>query len=348
MRRCKNCDKSCFGRNHYCSKLCKNQANYNRRISTGRFVPKGCYGPFDRPCKNCGKSPISMRKFCSVECRELWHYGEKVGLKFIDCAGCGKRFLQNAPQQTHCNRKCYNKHFVTSCANCRVCGKTFNYSYTKQSGEFCSKSCAISARFADRRNLEELTLGVSYAVFVYKCDNCNVRITSDKFRMKRFCSEICAKSFYAETGAVIRRSRWSPKIYLCVNCHSPFATQYGRGVSKRNKFCSKKCCVDYHRRINRVKDRLLNKAKHRATYKKRLNAAFIEQIDPLMVLERDNWRCQICGCETPWHLRGSYDDAAPEIDHIVPLSKGGEHSYLNVQCACRRCNLLKGSDYKAA
>jgi 5-methylcytosine-specific restriction endonuclease McrA len=29
---------------------------------------------------------------------------------------------------------------------------------------------------------------------------------------------------------------------------------------------------------------------------------------------------------------------APTLDHIVPLSKGGSHTYDNLQCACFRCN----------
>ena len=40
--------------------------------------------------------------------------------------------------------------------------------------------------------------------------------------------------------------------------------------------------------------------------------------------------------------RGSYDDDAPELEHVVALSKGGEHSYRNCRCACRACNIIKG------
>ena len=52
-----------------------------------------------------------------------------------------------------------------------------------------------------------------------------------------------------------------------------------------------------------------------------------------VVLRRDAGRCGICGLtimEANWHL-----------DHIIPLSKGGEHSYANVQAAHARCNMRK-------
>jgi 5-methylcytosine-specific restriction endonuclease McrA len=31
------------------------------------------------------------------------------------------------------------------------------------------------------------------------------------------------------------------------------------------------------------------------------------------------------------------------VDHIVPISKGGPHSYLNVQLAHAKCNRTKGA-----
>ena len=60
------------------------------------------------------------------------------------------------------------------------------------------------------------------------------------------------------------------------------------------------------------------------------------------VMERDNHTCQICGVKTPIKLRGKHKDRSPEIDHIVPLAKGGADTYDNVQCLCRKCNQKKG------
>jgi 5-methylcytosine-specific restriction endonuclease McrA len=66
-----------------------------------------------------------------------------------------------------------------------------------------------------------------------------------------------------------------------------------------------------------------------------------EPVSKRKVFERDGWKCQICGISTPEAKRGTIDDDAPELDHIIPLAKRGDHSYRNTQCACRRCNLLK-------
>lgn len=48
------------------------------------------------------------------------------------------------------------------------------------------------------------------------------------------------------------------------------------------------------------------------------------------VFARDGHRCQYCGAH------------AESIDHVIPRSKGGEHTWENVVAACRPCNVRKG------
>jgi HNH endonuclease len=47
------------------------------------------------------------------------------------------------------------------------------------------------------------------------------------------------------------------------------------------------------------------------------------------VFARDEWACQYCGA------------SAENLDHVVPRSRGGAHSWDNVVAACRRCNSRK-------
>ena len=70
----------------------------------------------------------------------------------------------------------------------------------------------------------------------------------------------------------------------------------------------------------------------------------VRLVDPIEIFDRDEWCCKVCGIETPQHKRGTYDADAPELDHIVPLVRGGPHTRANLQCACRSCNLIKGGE----
>jgi 5-methylcytosine-specific restriction endonuclease McrA len=68
-----------------------------------------------------------------------------------------------------------------------------------------------------------------------------------------------------------------------------------------------------------------------------------ENLKPLKVFEAAKWQCHLCGIKTLAELRGSQDPRAPELDHIMPLTQGGGHTWDNVALACRACNMSKGA-----
>jgi len=60
------------------------------------------------------------------------------------------------------------------------------------------------------------------------------------------------------------------------------------------------------------------------------------------LIERDGLTCSICGL--PCIYGGDYlSDLYPSIDHIVPMSKGGGHTWSNIQVAHRICNINKSN-----
>lgn len=60
------------------------------------------------------------------------------------------------------------------------------------------------------------------------------------------------------------------------------------------------------------------------------------------LIKRDGLTCKICGL--PCFDGGDYlADLYPTIDHIIPISKGGGHTWSNVQIAHRICNRNKSN-----
>ena len=51
------------------------------------------------------------------------------------------------------------------------------------------------------------------------------------------------------------------------------------------------------------------------------------------IYNRDHYRCRYCGA--------TERDDYLEVDHIVPIAKGGKSTYDNLQTLCRRCNARK-------
>lgn len=74
----------------------------------------------------------------------------------------------------------------------------------------------------------------------------------------------------------------------------------------------------------------------------RVTAAIIEVVEPLAVFERDGWTCHLCGEAIDPELSGRARMGAT-VDHLIPLARGGEHSYANVAAAHRSCNSRKGA-----
>lgn len=64
-------------------------------------------------------------------------------------------------------------------------------------------------------------------------------------------------------------------------------------------------------------------------------AAFVEDVSLDVLYRRDQRTCSIC------HKKIARCDAT--VDHIVPLSKGGKHSYQNTALACKSCNFSKSN-----
>ena len=55
------------------------------------------------------------------------------------------------------------------------------------------------------------------------------------------------------------------------------------------------------------------------------------------IYARDGYRCRHCGISQRY--------AALEIDHIIPIAKGGKSTYDNLQTLCHKCNVEKGDRF---
>jgi 5-methylcytosine-specific restriction endonuclease McrA len=75
--------------------------------------------------------------------------------------------------------------------------------------------------------------------------------------------------------------------------------------------------------------------------------AFVEHVSLDVVAERDGFSCGIC--REPVDMSIAYPDPfSRSLDHVVPLARGGAHSYSNTQLAHLRCNVSKGAKSPAS
>lgn len=119
----------------------------------------------------------------------------------------------------------------------------------------------------------------------------------------------------------------------CTRCGCTYCPLYGAKTSGR-PHCQP-CAADARRAERKARQ---------GTHRKRAirYGAPYEKFNPVQVLQRDGWRCWVCGLPTPRELRGTTHPDAPELDHVIPVARGGPHSMANTKCACRACNSARG------
>lgn len=123
-------------------------------------------------------------------------------------------------------------------------------------------------------------------------------------------------------------------IHVCRNCGNEFC----QAITGYNStaYCSEKC-----------QKRWYNRKASEKRYKKLMSREHDTNISLERLYHRDRGICYLCGMVCDW-ADGEEKDGTfiagpnyPSIDHVVPVSKGGTHTWANIKLACRRCNTIK-------
>lgn len=255
--------------------------------------------------------------------------------------------------------------------SCRTCGQAFSRTQKGQPTKYCGSACLSAAKRNCVRRTRKPRTGDRRKPKLVSCAACGLdvmRTVRSRKDAAKFCSTRCAGADKRRVAAGIRATK--PVVVRihrgrCVQCAKPYQKLHPTSTycskacankaayswvaptrectecrstflaAKWQRTCSDVCALESKRRNARV---------CKGTRRARIIGRPHETIDPFAVFARDKWRCQLCGVATPRELRGTLDDRAPELDHVIPISdEMGTHTWANVQCTCRKCNGLKGA-----
>lgn len=154
------------------------------------------------------------------------------------------------------------------------------------------------------------------------------RCCSTEFLASRSDSKLCSKTCQQ------RWARANPK-KLCTVAQCERASE------------AKGLCAMHWKRNRRAEGLIANepwderrKANHQRRRAQKLNLP-ADTIRPLDIYERDGWICSICSEPVAREL--AYPDPmSPSLDHVIPLAKGGHHTFQNTALAHWQCNVRKG------
>lgn len=168
------------------------------------------------------------------------------------------------------------------------------------------------------------------------CKHCGAEFSAVK-KAASLCSNLCKSRYYQARRNYGR---------TCVECGKEFKSPFSRAAC-----CSKACVSARCSKAAFAQGSPTNKiwssradAYRYYSYKRRMiiGASDAEIIDSVAVFERDGWLCQICDEEID-RSRIYPDPGAATLDHRIPVSLGGRHTYENVQCAHFGCNSRKSN-----
>lgn len=140
-----------------------------------------------------------------------------------------------------------------------------------------------------------------------------------------------------------KRRQEQSKIKQCAICGKAFIPKRSTAMYCSER-CKKRSIASRHPEVIRER-RKINKRLREARATKNGRVDYSITLSELMA--RDRGVCQLCGRpvdESDYVYIGEAfvaGNSYPSIDHIVPLSKGGQHQWNNVQLAHRLCNSIK-------
>jgi hypothetical protein len=206
---------------------------------------------------------------------------------------------------------------------CKNCGKTYvNKRQRGEGEEFCSRQCSDDYRRKerDRKVLERIKPKKRICSI---CGNEYIKVLSSLF-----CSDECRKEHYRRLEQRRVDSKSIIMTSTCKECGKEFSYKsYKRIIEKA--YCSDKCMHKALRRNSRHKRRRL------------IKQSIKETISMDYLIKKYHGRCQICDCKVHRSNGKDWSPNIATIDHIVPVSKGGTHTYDNVQLLCAICNSRK-------
>lgn len=185
----------------------------------------------------------------------------------------------------------------------------------------CKKNKAIEKHLDSRQSRISLRFSLVMSDSLKKCSRCHT------YRPY--------KQFYTNLYGADATSSWCQ---LCVHAHYEANIET---MTERNEI---------YRKENREK--LLEYSRwyefnirgdSREHYRETLDAG--DDITRAFLFDRDGYLCYYCKCPLVRSVSGDQrvTDSYAHIEHKIPLSRGGTHTFDNVVLACRKCNLSKGA-----
>lgn len=331
--------------------FCGNE--FTSKTNRAKFCGVSCNEKYRRRlikryCAQCNKElEVGGDKFCSIECNSQYYIDNPKYTR--ECAYCGEEFKTNEKSVRLCSKECQNKYQAENTLKKRerIFKRKFEKkyldfeylegyrnwrSYIKCKCKICGHIQTRSAQCIKPEKGDILT-----------CNNCIGLRTERKKLINlliKYHNDIVKEQnkIIKEKELVEQRIEKEKALenYICAECGATF-----KAINISQRYCSIECS---NKRNNRIKE--INKRK-----RLRENGKVNWDISLSKLIKRDKNICHICGekCNKKDYIIDEYNNfivgkSYPSIDHVIPVSKGGTHTWDNVKLAHHYCNTIKSDN----
>lgn len=244
------------------------------------------------------------------------------------CVQCGEEFTPKDTRNNKvCSHSCAAKLRYKNNDTESAFAEKFNEMY-KGEFEYCGgyngsdgtfKRMCLKCGEVTERNPQCIRSGHERC----SCASCSRLQREAKKEQERVCK--------TERKTAIKELRLSEReqklISVCSECGNTFkADRAGK------KYCSIECVNKHNNRCSEISRR----------HKIRENGVIHWNIGLRKLVMRDGCICHICGKRVNMNADTNANEYG-SIDHVIPVSKGGTHTWDNVKLAHRGCNSIKNS-----
>lgn len=287
-----------------------------------------------KTCEICGSKYYTgngKAKYCSDECKKeatkrrqkKWReehpdYHKEYHKEHPEAA---EKFNERNPNYSRdrARKTRGSQEYVKECV---ICGSTFTtWNPNKKT---CSDDCRRKNRNKSGSKKTPEQNHIRYIRRTYGSEEAYRKYLVELKEKKRESIRLTKERKEAEKKA---KKEANHRFGTCAVCGNIFET-YNPRQKTCGKVCSKK--YSYARKDKRIPQE--------------------QMVDKDITLEalyrRDSGVCYLCGEKCDWNDRDLFTvrDKYPTIDHIIPVSRGGLHSWDNVRLAHFKCNLDKSDE----
>ena len=250
----------------------------------------------------------------------------------------------NIQQRKRIRKKCWTGEFAKSL---RQLNKAYADSFFDIPPLFRYGRTCLSKREYDRLNLEEYFIAIlQKQAIVWELETAQKNIEKNCIQFQNYTDALSnavkehsiREKYTKETHPHYKLYEkyesevWKkyvlppPTQVLSIECSKTYISPQGRNRYFDHELYS-------YRDMLECKEMADNQIRAKSEYSSHVQAERSKMTDSLRydVLRRDGYRCRICGAS-------SSDGAKLEVDHIIPVSKGGKTEMSNLQTLCMRCN----------